>query len=824
MATEVSDIILSETSEELELRSESEIEAPKSLQEYVDGHTSPYYGYKKYADKSNHDGEEPTGACANLEEIEGLAQIDIDINKDLDEKTRIETYDEIFGPISTRFHQRGLDFIKTASGNIHIWCTYNSITNPLGFDKNDCIIRGKNFEAEIMTSVNPDKHRPVTLPGTKATNKFGEVGEYKFVLGSWDEPLTVTLQSVLELLHLEYFPPTPKEAYEYDEEQNEDFSLRVQELLIDGLKGFAVHNTTHPGTGLDKEVSIMPLFKTLNSLDESLREKAYLRAYRLSTESAMDNWDTRKSELEDQRESLTTLAFIIKTWNQKYYEETVKPVMKEEYIAKMNKEKEEQEKMTLHDVDFRDEFTIEDFLENAKAHKYRNLYDAASDLSRVLRYHVQGNEYYLEKTTNSLTDTMCFTSLFAEKAEKKLKKIDLFKANKNGKEQFYTALDAFKKHVTNFIISGTTFSRDLKRCIKVWRGWKYKPADVFNPEDELTKIYFKVVSEGLCGYSPKGTDMFIHKCLAKILQFPGYKTRVALVLQGIHRAGKGTCSDIWCELTAGFSLPNVNNIADIVGDFNKMIENKVLVVLNEQQDKNGKPTKIVGSLKSKITDTTTALGEKNEPKRIVENVMNLVIETNSARSIGIEASDPRYLVIEVSGKFKQSDLLRKLHNLPKEFYENLMAYYMNLDVSGFEPEEEKPSTDAESDLKLASLSYAEEFIRGYYKFFTDKEKAFTEDELEEQFQTSKFKDKMSWNTFLVDVRAKCQRDSQGGMTRTLRKKKRVRVYLLKEEYLDAYKPEENREEKPLTKKEIDTEIEALQKRIAELQALAEATD
>ena len=800
------------------------------LKDRIAGHVSQTKDYAKrpchYNDKKKHiliiwTVPNPTGGMLRLNEIRFLCILDLDVNHDLKDLMPEDEVRIVRANIIDTCGKRHFILGKTTSGDgFHIYANCDrkwiEFAKSKGSSKDVCRITGirirQGLTLDIFTSMKVYETEEDKANGNVKVNNVMMIGSFvkyansdtpkhsEFIVGDYNEVVNYNVEDVLNEFGWmenvqnhnpqanggEVKPKVEMKPVEAEVEKPEyppmKLSHEVQIALIEGIDGsFPIYTVTDTGDSFKNHVSTLSLFPGLNALDEDLIEMAYDRVWPIYRDSYPEThtmksfMGQRKAHSKKEKPDLKNLFFVIKEHNPKYFEEKIQPL-----IAP---------KFELKNIDFRDEFTITDFCEKAKAQEYKNLDEAAIDLSRVMRYCAQGIEYYLEKTLHTLSNTMQFTAVFPEREEKKLKKIELFTVNINGKDKVFTAYDAFREHYSEFLINGTTFNTDLKKCVKVWNSWKYKPAEIFNPDDPLTKNYFEFVKEGLCGYSPDGTDTFVHKCIAKILQKPGYKLRITFILQGIHRAGKGTFTDILCELTAGFSQPNINNIADIVGDFNKMVENKVVVVLNEQQDKNGKPTKIIGALKSKSTDATMAVGEKQEPKRIVENVMNIFICMNAARGIGIEASDPRYLVLDVCGKYRQSDLLRKLHNPPKEFYENLMAYYMNLDVSNFEPEDEKPNTAAEADLKFASISYAEEFIRDNYHNFSNKEYAYTESDLISVFNESKFKDRISLNTFLVDVRNKCQRENSGGLKKIMRNGSRTRVYLLKDEYLETYKTE-----------------------------------
>ena len=59
------------------------------------------------------------------------------------------------------------------------------------------------------------------------------------------------------------------------------------------------------------------------------------------------------------------------------------------------------------------------------------------------------------------------------------------------------------------------------------------------------------------------------------------KTETALILKGLQGVGKNTFTDVLCEMMSGYSVSNITEISELTGNFNSVIESKMLLVLNE---------------------------------------------------------------------------------------------------------------------------------------------------------------------------------------------------------------------------------------------------
>ena len=68
--------------------------------------------------------------------------------------------------------------------------------------------------------------------------------------------------------------------------------------------------------------------------------------------------------------------------------------------------------------------------------------------------------------------------------------------------------------------------------------------------------------------------------IATMIQNPGVKNETALILKGLQGVGKNRFTDILCELLAGYSERNINDIEELTGNFNSNVENKMLLILN----------------------------------------------------------------------------------------------------------------------------------------------------------------------------------------------------------------------------------------------------
>ena len=146
----------------------------------------------------------------------------------------------------------------------------------------------------------------------------------------------------------------------------------------------------------------------------------------------------------------------------------------------------------------------------------------------------------------------------------------------------------------------------------------------------------------------------------------------------------------------------------------KLSENKMFMVLNEVRSARERFIQEMDAFKSIITDPVAMIGEKFEPRREVENVSNLIFVSNNDKPLIIPPNDRRFVVCVCDSKYTNSFFLERLHDMDDEFYENLLTFFMQRDLSEYNPRK-IPVTKAKKNLIAACRSFVDNFIIEYYK-------------------------------------------------------------------------------------------------------------
>ena len=268
----------------------------------------------------------------------------------------------------------------------------------------------------------------------------------------------------------------------------------------------------------------------------------------------------------------------------------------------------------------------------------------------------------------------------------------------------------------NYIMKkGLRFFDERREIFSVFCGYDFKRSKVVDVSK--IELYLNHIREVIA----RGQELvyeYILNWFAFILQKPADKTEVALVITGKEGTGKNVFTNVLCKLLGRYANPNLTNISHIVGRFNGALEDKKLIVCNELSSADTNKYLNSDALKSVITDKTVNIETKGIDSRLRENVVNLILVSNHFGPVRITDDDRRYLVIETSDqKCKQYDYFKSLHDsFNDDFYNTLFNFFMNRDISNFNPRD-TPDTEEKRDLIEANKSSYQMFYEEYEEQF-----------------------------------------------------------------------------------------------------------
>lgn len=242
-----------------------------------------------------------------------------------------------------------------------------------------------------------------------------------------------------------------------------------------------------------------------------------------------------------------------------------------------------------------------------------------------------------------------------------------------------------------------------------WQGLAVKPTQ------GDCSLYLDHIRKVIASGEEKLAD-YILDFMADAIQNPGIRPGVALVLRGDQGVGKGVFVKYFAKLF-GSHFAHVTNTNHFLGNFNGLLENKLLLFADEAfwaGDKDGE-----GLIKALVTEDTIQIERKYMDVKSQKNFIRLIVASNNDWVVPAMANERRFCVIDVSDARRQdtSYFAAVAGQMENGGLEALMHFLLNRDISGKDLRK-FPQTSALNDQKIHSLNPLETWwydclYRGY---------------------------------------------------------------------------------------------------------------
>lgn len=271
--------------------------------------------------------------------------------------------------------------------------------------------------------------------------------------------------------------------------------------------------------------------------------------------------------------------------------------------------------------------------------------------------------------------------------------------------------------------------------LNTFRGYAVEPLE--NVDEEKLKPFIFFLKEIICNNSEE-VYKWLTKFIAHMFQKPQEKPKKAVALSGEQGIGKSyLVEDILGRILGQDNFSISSDDEEISGGNNSRLVNKILVYRNEA-GWNGS-IKSKNALKRIIVGDTITRKEKYQISSEVKNYWRIFSDTNGDWKAPVEKGDRRWLVIQVSEKFKDDLVFWKKYQddykNDKVFLANILTYFMNIDITGF-MQERIPNTEEREESIIFSSN--NDKIIGYIKRLYDND--FYLDSHTEKFESGIPKD------------------------------------------------------------------------------------
>lgn len=231
-----------------------------------------------------------------------------------------------------------------------------------------------------------------------------------------------------------------------------------------------------------------------------------------------------------------------------------------------------------------------------------------------------------------------------------------------------------------------------------WRGYSVQPVD--GDVGPWLRLYRRLF----------GNDLFPVLWLAHKIQKPGIKKHTCLV---VWSGKQGVGKNLLFEAVGALFNPRhfcVITQSEVDDDFSGWMPGRVFVLADEIKATGRDKTQ--NRLNIWTTATTLKTHDKGQPKRDIENLMDMVFLSNHADALFLSDADRRFWVHEVTaGALPEDDIKALISWRDTGGLAHLLHYLMNVDLSGFDPKCRAPITDAKREMIEAGRSDLDRWCR-----------------------------------------------------------------------------------------------------------------
>lgn len=466
-----------------------------------------------------------------------------------------------------------------------------------------------------------------------------------------------------------------------DDENYGDIIMTL-ELLRTIISGFYKKDIYADFELTDNEMTISPLLSAIYSCESEYISKSDIKDLQLKiiTKCNLSNAAMRQiREIDGEINASKDPSYLIdmlRIHNPPFYHDSIETLMSRERGG----------------IDLNDPFTIEQ-MEDINYFKNGNIMWSLlfDDISRGLVF-ISSDDCIYVKVFRAWNNSYKLIKCSDEQLKSRLSKIiikspdiesDIFvRLDKLIYSEKYSKITSRYKSV--YKKRGVCFHSTSDKDLSLFTGFTFPERDTV----DIGKICLFL--DHIKNIISNGNEIlykYILSWIAFIVQNPGKKTETCLMILGDEGTGKTMFTTVICKLFGNYSLSNIASIDDVVGQFNAITENKILVVLNELSAAENTANKksIHNKLKTLITDNINVLNRKGIDQYESENVSNYMICSNEFNPLIISENDRRYVVTEVdNSKRGNTTYFSKLFNsFDEEFYINLYNYFRLYNIKNF---------------------------------------------------------------------------------------------------------------------------------------------
>lgn len=254
-----------------------------------------------------------------------------------------------------------------------------------------------------------------------------------------------------------------------------------------------------------------------------------------------------------------------------------------------------------------------------------------------------------------------------------------------------------------------------KNIYNSWNGFeienKVEKIENLNFEtDEHIQMWYVYLSNL---FEPTHRDYFI-KCLAFVIQFPGLKNFIAVLIKGEQGAGKDLALKILENIIGEKYCFQTSNIEkDVLSRFSVAVPNKIINIFDEIQAKD--MYKNVEYIKDMITNENSNYERKGFSSEKIKDLRKIFTTTNNDNTVCIDANDRRWAILEASSYYlgNREFFAKFFKNIATNdiALRKIFQYLQSVDIQNFDFVNNRPFSELKQDMIETNLSLEIKFLR-----------------------------------------------------------------------------------------------------------------
>ena len=184
------------------------------------------------------------------------------------------------------------------------------------------------------------------------------------------------------------------------------------------------------------------------------------------------------------------------------------------------------------------------------------------------------------------------------------------------------------------------------RVLNTFSNWLHEYDAHFEIDMKIVNVWLDHALTVICDNDVEYYE-YLMSWFASIIQKPNVKTGTIPLIKSKQRAGKGQFFSVFMNYVMN---PNMclftGNMDDLIGSFNSLAENKLMIVLDEAV--NAKDKKAVSKLKNMTTEALQTINKKFQAQKEVQSFSNFACLTNHDFDSMIERDQGRFFPKEAN--------------------------------------------------------------------------------------------------------------------------------------------------------------------------------